>query len=108
MAAKITYLFEIFHVSFVKLIKILVVIFSPFIRYTADKEPYTAKRITSESRDGTTVTPLLCIFTPSLQRADCRNGVLLINKVSADDDEFVTLYVVSDRMGEGDCLTVID
>ena len=32
----------------------------------------------------------------------------LINKVSADDDEFATLYVVSDRMGEGDCLTVID
>jgi hypothetical protein len=28
--------------------------------------------------------------------------------VSADDDEFVTLYIVSDRMGEGDCLTVID
>ena len=38
----------------------------------------------------------------------CRDGVLIINKVSADDDELVTLYVVSDRMGEGDCLTVID
>ena len=38
-----------------------------------------------------------------MQRADCKNGVLLINKVSADEDEFVTLYVVSDRMGEGDC-----
>ena len=37
MAAKVTYLFEIFHVSFVKLIKILVVIFSPFLRYTADQ-----------------------------------------------------------------------
>ena len=43
-----------------------------------------------------------------MQRADCRNGVLLINKVSADEDEFATLYVVSDRMSEGDCLTVID
>ena len=44
----------------------------------------------------------------SLPRADGRGGVLLINKVSADDDEFVTLYVVSYRMGERDCLTVID
>ena len=43
-----------------------------------------------------------------MQRADCRNGVLLINKVSAGDDEFVTLYVVSDRMSERDCLIVID
>ncbi len=43
-----------------------------------------------------------------MQRAGCRNGVLIINKVSADDDEFATLYVVSDRMSERDCLTVID
>lgn len=35
-------------------------------------------------------------------------SAILINKVSADDDEFVTLYIVSDRMGEGDCLTIID
>jgi hypothetical protein len=35
-------------------------------------------------------------------------GVLLINKVSAGDDKFPTLYVVSDRMGERDCLIVID
>ena len=28
--------------------------------------------------------------------------------MSAANDEFVTLYVVSDRMGERDCLTVID
>ena len=34
--------------------------------------------------------------------------MLLINKVSAGDDEFATLYVVSDRMGERDCLIVID
>ena len=34
--------------------------------------------------------------------------MLIIYKVSADDDEFATLYVVSDRMGERDCLTVID
>jgi hypothetical protein len=35
-------------------------------------------------------------------------GVLLINKVSAGDDKFPTLYVVSDRMGERDCFAVID
>ena len=35
-------------------------------------------------------------------------SAILINKVSADDDEFVTLYIVSDRMGEGDCFTVIN
>ena len=58
MAAKITYLFEIFHVSFVKLIKILVVIFSPFLRYTADKEPYTAKRITGRFSQS----HLYCVF----------------------------------------------
>ena len=34
--------------------------------------------------------------------------MLLIYKVSADEDEFATLYVVSDRMGERDCLIVID
>ena len=34
--------------------------------------------------------------------------MILINKVSDDGDESVTLYVVSDWMGEGDCLTVID
>ena len=28
---------------------------------------------------------------------------MLIKMVSADDDEFVTLYVVSYRMGESDC-----
>jgi hypothetical protein len=35
-------------------------------------------------------------------------GVLLINKVSADDDEFVTLYVVSDRMSERRCFAIIN
>ena len=34
--------------------------------------------------------------------------MLIIYKVSADDGEFVTLYVVSDWMGERDYLTIID
>ena len=34
--------------------------------------------------------------------------MLIIYKVSADDDKFVTLHAVSDWMGEGDCLTIID
>ena len=69
---------------------------------------WLSEGLTGDGGTDTTVIPLLCIFTPPLPRADCRNGVLLLNKVSADDDEFVTLYVVSDRMGERDCLIVID
>ena len=32
--------------------------------------------------------------------------MLLINKVSADEDEFATLYVVSDRMSKGDVVSI--
>jgi len=34
--------------------------------------------------------------------------VPIIYKVSADDDEFVTLHVVSDRMSKGDVVSIIN